>query len=180
MTLAAAMPPIKEPFGPLIDKRSCGECTACCTVAAVAELDKPADTACRHACGAGCAIYEVRPAACRAFHCGWRRLAWLPTMFRPDRSGVIVMVEHAPDSPNPFDRKCLVVRGIDSDPLENPGLLRRIVSLVGRRPLPVFSSAPGANIKSLVHPRADIYWPIVDGLNDASPEVERWRKALGA
>lgn len=180
MTLATQMPVIREPFGPLLDKRSCGECTACCTVAAVAALDKAADSACRHAVGGGCAIYDQRPAACRAFHCGWRRLAWLPTIFRPDRCGVIVMLEHAPRAPNPFDRKCLVVRGIDSDPLENPALLARIVTLVGRRTLPVFSSAPGAGIKSLIHPRAEIYWPIVEGTGGGSPEVERWRKALGA
>jgi len=50
--------------------RSCGECSACCTVLAVNAIGKPADTACPNECN-GCAIYESRPAGCRSYRCAW-------------------------------------------------------------------------------------------------------------
>lgn len=39
---------------------------------------------------AGCDIYGQRPAACRTYFCGWRRLAFLDDDWRPDRSGVVI------------------------------------------------------------------------------------------
>ena len=71
-------------------QRQCGECSACCTVMAVAELDQAVYTPCRHDAGMGCQVYETRPASCRGYTCLWldgtitgdeRR--------RPDRLGVI-------------------------------------------------------------------------------------------
>jgi hypothetical protein len=75
---------------PLIPHRSCGGCTACCTVMPVSEINKPGDTPCQHLCAGGCAIYESRPSACR----GWR-CAWLEGLIpgderrRPDKCGLI-------------------------------------------------------------------------------------------
>lgn len=70
--------------------RSCGECTACCTVLAVWELEKPMRRACDHLCRDGCGIYADRPFTCAQFNCLWLRGA-LPAdvSYRPDYLGVI-------------------------------------------------------------------------------------------
>lgn len=70
--------------------RDCGGCTACCTVLAVHELNKPARWACDHAGCDGCRAYDARPAGCRDFNCLWLR-GELPADvdIRPDRLGVI-------------------------------------------------------------------------------------------
>jgi hypothetical protein len=50
--------------------RVCGECTACCTVMGVAELNKANYQPCSHNCGR-CGIYDSRPNTCRTWCCGW-------------------------------------------------------------------------------------------------------------
>lgn len=74
--------------------RSCGECTACCTVKGVAELGKPSQTACRHLCGGGCDIYSARPRSCRDYACLWRQ-GWIEgdERRRPDQLGVMIDYE---------------------------------------------------------------------------------------
>lgn len=70
-------------------KRSCGECSACCTICAVEELGKPTHTHCIHQADAGgCLIYNDRPASCAAYSCLWLG-GYLPDQFRPDRSGIV-------------------------------------------------------------------------------------------
>jgi len=70
--------------------RECGTCTACCTVLAVAELQKPARWACDHVDCASCGIYEQRPQACRDFNCAWLRGAIAgDESLRPDRLGLM-------------------------------------------------------------------------------------------
>src|SRR5579872_4156139 len=70
--------------------RTCGECTACCTVLAVVELHKPARWACDHVACSGCQTYETRPSACRDFHCLWLRGAVAgDESHRPDKLGVM-------------------------------------------------------------------------------------------
>ena len=76
---------------PVIEGRSCGPCSACCTTLGVEELNKPRDTPCPHLAGPGtCGIYETRPPSCQTYSCLWllghiegdeRR--------RPDQLGVI-------------------------------------------------------------------------------------------
>jgi hypothetical protein len=70
--------------------RSCGDCTACCTVLAVDELRKPMRWACDHAACAGCRIYDARPQSCRDFNCQWL-LGEISgdDSTRPDRVGVL-------------------------------------------------------------------------------------------
>ncbi len=51
--------------------RTCGTCTACCTIVGVVELNKPNYTPCSHECKAGCAIYSTRPVSCRVWSCNW-------------------------------------------------------------------------------------------------------------
>ncbi|HYD37369.1 MAG TPA: hypothetical protein VEA60_07135, partial [Allosphingosinicella sp.] len=72
---------------------ACGACTLCCKTIAVEELGKPPGLECPHSrrCK-GCAIYESRPASCRAFHCEWRLSSALGPEWRPDRARFALMV----------------------------------------------------------------------------------------
>jgi hypothetical protein len=70
--------------------RQCGTCTACCTVLAIAELQKPARWACCHLAGDHCGIYEQRPQSCRDFNCAWLRGAVAgDESLRPDKLGLL-------------------------------------------------------------------------------------------
>lgn len=74
--------------------RVCGDCTACCTVKAVRELGKPSQTACRHLCQSGCAIYDRRPASCGEYACLWRQgFIDGEQRWRPDKLGVVIDYE---------------------------------------------------------------------------------------
>jgi len=56
----------------IVPGKTCGSCTACCTVLGIPELKKPAWQECSHiATGIGCKIYAERPPSCRKFICGW-------------------------------------------------------------------------------------------------------------
>lgn len=72
-------------------RRECGPCTACCTVLAQDELQKPMRCACEHIVRNGCRIYHDRPRGCRDFNCLWLRGA-LPVdeSLRPDHLGVLL------------------------------------------------------------------------------------------
>jgi hypothetical protein len=74
--------------------RTCEECTACCKLVGVSELDKPPGVWCDHCnigSATGCQIYEVRPEGCRQFECLWLQTGnsnvtrALPDEMRPDR-----------------------------------------------------------------------------------------------
>jgi hypothetical protein len=54
-------------------ERSCGDCSLCCKLPYVHELNKSIDTWCPHARPGrgGCSIYATRPTTCRAYVCGW-------------------------------------------------------------------------------------------------------------
>lgn len=70
---------------------TCGECTVCCEVLRVDELDKPAGLLCEHCdAGTGCTIYDKRFEICRTYQCLWLQgvLGDRPEL-RPDRCGVL-------------------------------------------------------------------------------------------
>ena len=76
--------------------RSCGNCTACCTVLAVEELQKPMRWACEHVACSGCQIYDARPHACREFNCLWLRGAISgDESRRPDKLGMLIDCFHS-------------------------------------------------------------------------------------
>ena len=81
--------------GPLVPSRECGACQLCCVVPAIdtPEIQKRAGSPCRHSLRGGCDIYQTRPEPCRAFFCGWRRSRDFPDDWRPDRSGVLAVLE---------------------------------------------------------------------------------------
>lgn len=67
----------------------CGDCSLCCTILAVPELDKPANVPCVHLTKRGCGIYEDRPQACRDYECIFLKVG-LQSSFRPSRMRFLV------------------------------------------------------------------------------------------
>lgn len=75
--------------------RTCGGCTACCTVMGVAEIGKGSWQRCDLECGNGCAAYLSRPPSCRDYSCLWLLdpgQKVFRNMERPDRVGVVLDV----------------------------------------------------------------------------------------
>jgi hypothetical protein len=71
--------------------RSCGDCTACCRILPVPEIDKPALTRCAHQRhGKGCSIYDKRPMSCRLWSCLWLTDEATSDLSRPDRSHYVL------------------------------------------------------------------------------------------
>lgn len=67
----------------------CGECTACCTLLLVPELNKAAGEPCVHLTPKGCSIYEDRPQSCRDLSCAYHMVDNANVAMRPDNSGVV-------------------------------------------------------------------------------------------
>ena len=57
----------------VVPGRSCGDCSMCCKIMRVDEVEKPQGVWCRHCAPGrgGCAIHETRPSVCRDYFCGW-------------------------------------------------------------------------------------------------------------
>jgi uncharacterized protein len=75
----------------------CGDCTLCCTLLHVTELNKPSHVRCVHliqgvATRPGCSIYHKRPQSCKDFECMWLQEDDMPQELRPDRSHVVLWV----------------------------------------------------------------------------------------
>lgn len=75
--------------------RECGNCTLCCTVTYVPELNKTANIQCSN-CNDGCTIYNERPNSCRGYRCEWLN-GHLDEEMRPDISHVVI--EKLPEVP---------------------------------------------------------------------------------
>ena len=77
--------------------RSCGECSLCCKVLAIKELEKPDQEWCKHVIKKkGCAIYADRPQVCKDFMCLWLdEKSKFPDSYRPDKIGAVFL---------PFDK----------------------------------------------------------------------------
>jgi hypothetical protein len=64
--------------------KQCGDCSLCCKVLGIAELDKPKDAWCPNfVAGAGCRIYPDRPPSCRNFSCSWLTDATMGPEWKP-------------------------------------------------------------------------------------------------
>jgi hypothetical protein len=95
--------------------RQCGECTLCCKVFTIAELEKPAGTWCTHcAIGKGCTIYETRPKTCQIFNCSYLETAWIDEIWRPSICNMVltadpankrVLVRVDPDQPDAWTKE---------------------------------------------------------------------------
>lgn len=129
----------------LVPNRECGECTICCKVLVIDEPDLqklPGITCPNCKAGAGCQIYDTRPAVCRGFFCGWRVLPELREDWRPDRSGIIIrmMKEYIPPGLNPVGLRFLVVGR--TDVIFSPGFVEYLGRLIMNR-VAVFLSIRG-------------------------------------
>ena len=77
--------------GALEEARPCGDCSLCCKLLPIQELQKDANVWCRHiAKGAGCSIHAERPDVCRQFQCIWTYAAPLDESWRPDRCNFVM------------------------------------------------------------------------------------------
>lgn len=87
---------------PIVDRRTCGECTACCTHLPIPEnvvgqASKPAGIPCPHLSHGGCGIYDHRPGVCSRFRCAWLSCEEWPENWRPEQSGLLCLRETLPD-----------------------------------------------------------------------------------
>jgi hypothetical protein len=77
--------------------RECGDCSLCCKLMNVPELDKPCNVWCRHVVkGKGCGIHATRPEVCRGFYCRWMQDPALGPEWKPSRSKM-VLAHHGED-----------------------------------------------------------------------------------
>jgi len=72
--------------------RHCGTCTLCCKLLPVRELEKDANTKCRHQSSKGCGVYRRPgfPDSCRLWSCRWLVDDDTADMLRPDRTGYVL------------------------------------------------------------------------------------------
>ena len=97
--------------------RECGDCSLCCKLLGIEELNKPAGKWCDNVhLGKGCEIYENRPHSCRVFTCGWLSNEtfgdhWRPTRCKMvvcmnrDASGDVLQVYTDPSNPNGYEKE---------------------------------------------------------------------------
>lgn len=96
-----------NPFMGTSSGRVCGECSLCCKLPRIEQLEKPEGKWCSHCnAGKGCKIYESRPQVCRDFKCFWLAghlsEAWYPPNAKllVDMKGQWITVQVDPSSPN--------------------------------------------------------------------------------
>src|SRR5260370_14543633 len=79
-----------------ISERRCGDCSLCCKLAKVDELEKPSGVWCRHCAPGrgGCTIYETRPSVCRNWACSWIVDSSLGPEWRPLTRKIIPLFEN--------------------------------------------------------------------------------------
>lgn len=79
---------------PILSGRACNDCTLCCKVLSITELNKPQSKWCDHCnIGKGCKIYDERPAECRHFYCGYLTWPMVDEHWFPARSKLVIVSE---------------------------------------------------------------------------------------
>jgi Fe-S-cluster containining protein len=166
-------------LGPVLADRSCGECTACCTVLTVDTHDfkKPAGVPCQHLCERGCDIHAIRPHICRTWFCAWRRVARMPDAARPDRSGLLVSLNFVKEPQNCLEGVSINVRALAGSNAIGNGMAAAVLDSVCDQLVPVWFS--DGSRKMLMHPDNDVARLVISG--DEAPaalagEVRAWRE----
>jgi hypothetical protein len=77
---------------PIAERRACGECSMCCKLLRITELEKPAGRWCQHCAPGkgGCTIYDTRPEICRTYACGWLMSPKVTEDWYPLRSHMVL------------------------------------------------------------------------------------------
>ncbi|MDP1027753.1 YkgJ family cysteine cluster protein [Sphingomonas sp. KR1UV-12] len=169
-------------LGPVLEERSCGDCTVCCTTLRVdaPDFQKPAETPCRHIGQSGCTIHAVRPHICRTWFCAWRRVAAMPEEARPDRSGLLVSISFVREPRNCFEGIAITVRILPDSTAIADGMAARVLDSLCDRFVPVWVSR-GAE-KMLVHPDNAVAQHVIAGTPapvHLQDEVREWRLRYG-
>ncbi|WP_184059453.1 YkgJ family cysteine cluster protein [Sphingomonas aerophila] len=169
-------------LGPVLAERSCGGCTACCTVLKVDAPDfkKPAGVPCTHLSARGCSIHAVRPGICRTWFCVWRRVASMPDEARPDRSGLLVSLNFAREPQNCFEGVSINVRLLAGSAAIENGLAAKVLDSVCDQLVPVWFS--DGSKKMLMHPDNEVAQHVLSGTpapEYIEGEVRAWRDLYG-
>ena len=169
-------------LGPVLPNRSCGACTACCTVLKVDAPDfrKPGETPCSHLGSSGCGIHPVRPGICRTWFCAWRRVAALPDSARPDRPGLLVFLYFVRHPQNCFEGVAINVRMLTGSTAIDDGMAAAVLDSLCVRLVPVWFS--DGSKKMLMHPANDVAQHVISGTPapaDLRDEVQAWRAQYG-
>ncbi len=83
--------PLPAEAGAPTAPKACGQCSLCCKLLEIAELEKPMGVWCRHFVkGRGCGVYADRPPACQDYQCAWTWAPLLDDRWRPDRAGFLI------------------------------------------------------------------------------------------
>lgn len=169
-------------LGPVLADRTCGDCTACCTVLTVDTPDfkKAGGMPCKHLSSRGCGIHPVRPHICRTWFCAWRRMAAMPDEARPDRSGLLVSLNFVREPRNCFEGVSINVRALAGSEAIERDMAKTILDSLCDRLVPVWFS--DGSRKMLMHPENDVARLVLSG--DAAPlhledEVAAWREHYG-
>lgn len=169
-------------LGPVLTDRTCGDCTACCSVLEVdtPDFSKPAGRPCVHLAARGCAIHDVRPRICRTWFCAWRRVASMPDEARPDRSGLLASLNFVAAPQNCFEGVSINIRAFANGKPIQPAMAATILDSVCDGLVPVWFS--DGSSKMLMHPEDDVARLVLSG--DPAPahlrdEVAAWRERYG-
>lgn len=180
MTLSDNIRGAVAPTLPLAAGRECGGCVVCCEVLPVddREFQKPGGVLCKHCSSKGCGIYATRPAVCREWFCGWRRVAELPDELRPDRSGILIMDYQQNPAPSLLHKHYLVAIALRSrDAFLEPPFQKALVHFRKNRVPLWLASSDGA--MNLAHPTLEVALALFGQEPPATPEVaheaELWR-----
>ena len=165
-------------LGPLVPGRDCGDCAVCCTVLKIdaPDLRKPADIACVHHRGRGCAIHATRPSVCRAWFCAWRRDATMPDAARPDQSGLLVSLDIVAAPRNCLEGVAIVVRSLTGRAAFEGAAAETLIDRLCTQYVPVWLN-DGAT-KMLVHPDRAVAALVMSGAAppaELRDEVAAWR-----
>jgi hypothetical protein len=109
------MAPNEPPPAQIVPGRDCGDCSLCCKIFAVEELEKPSWKWCQHCAPGrgGCLAYDDRPKSCRTFMCVWLVDSRFGPEWKPSRSKMIITADQTghhvtircdPGSPNAWRR----------------------------------------------------------------------------
>jgi hypothetical protein len=128
----------------MVPGRTCGPCMVCCIAPTIddPELQKLPGHPCPNLGRAGCGIYPSRPRTCRAFHCGWLSARWIGETLRPDKSGVLVVLNTKPDA-NGVPERTASFALLTRAALNAPGLAEAVAAAVAGK-VGAYMLIPGA------------------------------------